>query len=583
MPRGAFSYERCSNPDQIKGNTKQRQAELRQTRGADYCRRHDLTLDTTHTFSDWGISSFHGDNITKGALGAFLLAIEKKIIRKGDVLIVESIDRLTRLPLDDADQLLRRILKSGVSILTLSPEYELTPDDLNDLGKRMMMLAACEVAHRSSADKSKWLSAVWAKLRQDAHHRKITKRCPYWLELSQDRSHFILRPEAVKTIKLIFRQYLDGLGAHTITRRLNQDNIPNLGTKRQGTWHVGSVTQLLSNIAVTGRYQLHKGPHTDSKPVGDPIPNYFPQIISDDDFSRAQRRKKLALIGRPPKRFATLFPRLIRDARDKSIMANIHNGQEGHYRLVSSDARRGIGGKYLSFPYQQIEDAFIRFVTELSLDDISPPREAATTDELESRQLRLDDLDRRIEKTKKRLDDDPNLDMLLDTLARWSAERREAAAELERLRTQNTSGTTAVLNDTQQLAEALKAAKGEKRMEIRLRLRARIAELVKEIWILPYDVEVPKAPSHKGTKKQRVADVQVFFRAGGVQQLCISGGKACRVILPFVTYTADGKMAEVEYWSDLRDYNARTYGQFWYWVKDDLTAKQDEIAKSRKK
>jgi DNA invertase Pin-like site-specific DNA recombinase len=295
MAGKAYSYQRCSNVEQVRGDTKRRQAEPLLTRGAEYCRRNGLTLDETHTFADWGISSFHGDNVAKGALGVFLAAIDKKIIGKGDVLIVEAIDRLTRLPLDDADQLLRRILKAGVSIVTLNPEFEIAPDALNDLGKRMMLLAYCEVAHRSSADKSKWLCSAWDKKRRDATHtnKKMTKSCPRWLELSEDRTHFIEIPEAVTTVKMIFRWYLDGLGAHTITLRLNRERIPALGKgkhKRQH-WHEANVQKLLSNIAVTGRFQLHKGTHDRSTPVGDPIPTGRPAAIRNNRFASHSTRR----------------------------------------------------------------------------------------------------------------------------------------------------------------------------------------------------------------------------------------------------------------------------------------------------
>jgi DNA invertase Pin-like site-specific DNA recombinase len=144
-------------------------------------------------------------------------------IKAGDCLIVEAIDRLTRLPLDDADQLLRRILRAGVSIVTIRPYQELTPADLNDLGKRMMMLAMCEVSHRSSADKSKWATGSWKKKRAEAAQKKITKLCPSWLELSEDRTQFIPIPAAEKTVRLIYKWYLDGQGVWVIARRLNRE------------------------------------------------------------------------------------------------------------------------------------------------------------------------------------------------------------------------------------------------------------------------------------------------------------------------------------------------------------------------
>lgn len=580
MAGRAYSYQRCSNLNQTEGDTKRRQTEPLLTRGAEYCRRNGLTLDETHTFADWGISSFHGDNVAKGALGAFLTAIDKKIIGRGDVLIVEAIDRLTRLPLDDADQLLRRILKAGVSIVTLNPEFAITPDALNDLGKRMMLLAYCEVAHRSSADKSKWLCSAWEKKRRDAANTKtkITKLCPRWVELSEDRTHFIEIPESVATVKMIFRWYLDGLGAHTITLRLNREKIPALGKGKlhRQHWHEANVQKLLSNIAVTGRFQLHKGTHDRSTPVGDPIPDYFPRIISDADFRRVQRRKALVLSGRTPKRFVTLFPRLIRDARDKSIMSNIHNGRKAAYRLVSSLARRGIGAKFTSFPYQTLEDTLLNWTRELTADDLLPPevREKGTS-EIEERQLLIDELDRRIEEFKAKMDRDPRYSILADKIVQWSERREKELEALEQLRTRTTNAVGESLRDAQSLITALTSAGEENKNELRLRLRARIAELVKEIWILPYDVEVPKKQPRTGNRRQRVADVQVFFRDGGVRMLCIRGsGESCAVMSPNGEWVADGRMLRLPVSEDLRQYDEKTYNELWGWTKDALTVKE---------
>ena len=562
MAGRAYSYQRCSNPSQTEGDTKRRQTEPLLTRGADYCRRKGLTLDETQTFADWGISSFHGDNVVKGALGAFLAAIDKKVIGKGDVLIVEAIDRLTRLPLDDADQLLRRILKSGVSIVTLNPEFEIAPDSLNDLGKRMMLLAYCEVAHRSSADKSKWLCGAWERKRRDATHanKKMTKSCPRWLELSEDRTHFIEIPESVATVKMIFRWYLDGLGAHTITLRLNREKIPALakGKMKRQHWHAANVQKMLSNVAVTGRFQLHKGTHDRTTPVGDPIPDYFPRIISDADFRRVQRRKALVLSGRSPKRFVTLFPRLVKDARDKAIMSNIHNGKKAVYRLVSSLARRGVGAKFATFPYQALEDAFLTWTSEFTADDLMPPEARENrTSEVEERQLRIDELDRRIEEFKVKMDRDPRYSILADKVVQWSEQRDKELEALEQLRTRTTKAVGDGLRATQTLIAALRSAPEENKNELRLRLRARIAELVKEIWILPYDVEVPKKQPRTGNKRQRVADVQVFFRDGGIRTTCIIPGHIDQSgqVGPKHRYRPGDTYST----QDLRNYDPKTY------------------------
>ena len=86
----AYSYLRFSTPEQSKGDSKRRQIE-----GAEeYAKANGLVLD--EKLRDEGISAYSGANRDKGALGGFLKKVEKGLIPTGSVLIVESLDRLSR-------------------------------------------------------------------------------------------------------------------------------------------------------------------------------------------------------------------------------------------------------------------------------------------------------------------------------------------------------------------------------------------------------------------------------------------------------------------------------------------------------
>lgn len=55
-------------------------------------------------------------------LGDFLTAIEKGLVKAGDTLLIESLDR--------ASELLRNILRSGVDVVTLSDGEHYTSESL---------------------------------------------------------------------------------------------------------------------------------------------------------------------------------------------------------------------------------------------------------------------------------------------------------------------------------------------------------------------------------------------------------------------------------------------------------------------
>jgi DNA invertase Pin-like site-specific DNA recombinase len=84
-----YSYVRFSADAQAAGDSVRRQTALAQA----WCDAHGLVLDG-RSYSDLGLSAYHGANIATGKLGLFLKAIEKGEVRSGNILLVESLDRL---------------------------------------------------------------------------------------------------------------------------------------------------------------------------------------------------------------------------------------------------------------------------------------------------------------------------------------------------------------------------------------------------------------------------------------------------------------------------------------------------------
>lgn len=58
----AYSYIRFSRPEQIRGNSLTRQQEM----SYEYCKANDLTLDTSLSLYDKGISAYKGGNAEEG-------------------------------------------------------------------------------------------------------------------------------------------------------------------------------------------------------------------------------------------------------------------------------------------------------------------------------------------------------------------------------------------------------------------------------------------------------------------------------------------------------------------------------------
>ncbi len=111
----AYSYIRFSSPKQSKGTSEIRQSE----KPEDWCRRNGYILDTTLRLRDLGKSAYHGVNVSKGALGVFLALVRDGMIEPGSVLLIEHLDRFTRVEPMEALDLIKDVVSQGVDVVLL--------------------------------------------------------------------------------------------------------------------------------------------------------------------------------------------------------------------------------------------------------------------------------------------------------------------------------------------------------------------------------------------------------------------------------------------------------------------------------
>ncbi len=145
-----ISYIRFSSEKQAKGDSLRRQSKM----VTDWLKAHpEYYLDQDLSFRDLGVSGFTGKHL-KGGLGDFLTAIEKGLVKAGDTLLIESLDRLSRQDVDQASELLRNILRSGVDVVTLSDGEHYTSESLKDPLALIKSILIMQRAHEESLRKS---------------------------------------------------------------------------------------------------------------------------------------------------------------------------------------------------------------------------------------------------------------------------------------------------------------------------------------------------------------------------------------------------------------------------------------------
>ena len=161
----AFSYIRCSTPEQIKGDTKRRQIEAAEK----YARENGLIL-SEDGYEDLGISAFRGKNTAEGSeLAALIAAIKAGKIPKGSTLIIENLDRLSRNFITESLPLFMDIIRCGVTIVTLMDRKVYSQESIRknpfDLMYSIMILAR---GHEESAAKSERIQAAWSTAQKNA-------------------------------------------------------------------------------------------------------------------------------------------------------------------------------------------------------------------------------------------------------------------------------------------------------------------------------------------------------------------------------------------------------------------------------
>src|SRR5512138_3667256 len=130
--RVAISYARWSSGRQADGDSLRRQSE----NAALFCATYGLTLD--HQLVDDGVSAFKGANL-EASLGQFIADVKGGKISNEMVLILENLDRFTRINPVDAVPVLLELLKTGLTLVTLQDERVHTLSGYADNTMHLMM------------------------------------------------------------------------------------------------------------------------------------------------------------------------------------------------------------------------------------------------------------------------------------------------------------------------------------------------------------------------------------------------------------------------------------------------------------
>lgn len=504
-----YSYSRFSSPEQAKGHSLERQVQ----RAREWAEARGLVLEDE--LSDLGLSAFHADHLKTGALGRFVALVEAGKIPPGSILLVEQLDRLTRESLHNAQGLLWRILDAGIRVVTLVDDEEYTREQ--GIGAVIKMLVALEASHQESSKKSDRLRESWKKRAARAEAGEvISKRVPGHLKVVDKK--IIVIPDRAEVLKEMFTMAAEGMGITSIAGRLNKRGEPTWGPGR--SWRRTVVYQMLTSPAAVGTLQLDM-----FKDKRD-IEGYYPAVVDKALFQRVQRSLSAKTFGGGSSRagrnagYTNLISGIGFCAECGSRMAIINAGpKNGGHRLVCDDARLGRGCKYVSLLYGPVEDAILRYCSEVDLTRLTG---GTKEPELEAARAEVQSLRHSMEDRKAQVEAELALSALVKSpeMLRTLAERldslqkglddtklaiEEAERKVERL---SRSGDVVIehLEAVRKLKDEMQDGDEATRIEIRRKLRFTLANAIERIDFFPEGYWEKGVPIFNDKKGIVVAD-----------------------------------------------------------------------------
>lgn len=509
MP-AAYSYLRFSDPKQGLGRSEDRQASAAET----WCRANGYTLDKSLRLNDRGRSGFKAEHLKKKArLTAFLSLIDStNVIQPGSVLVIEHIDRISRLPWQRGLELVQRILSADVHIVTLIDNQRYTQERLaKDMGCIFGLLVYLCQAHEQSSTKSARLSDVWASRRKKMREtgRRQTRRCPSWID--KDTGEVIA--EKADTIRRVFAMALAGAGPNKIARALNVDGVKPIGFGK--SWSHQLVRHYLTSRTVIGEQQPCKVVEGVEVPDGEPVPGVYLAIIDPETWLGVQRslstrsaRKVKGRIGDHDNLFTGLVVHAEHGGKYHLKTNTKKDGTKTYMqkRLVSFARINAVSPDDVAVDYDVLESIFFRWVREVNpLTLFRRDDQVDKGKQLESAESDLIDLDLKIKDTRDEIRRPGQHRALIGLLRELDADRDTLVKRIEILKSE-------VITSESRLFDDLRSALSDQ--TAREKLAALIRLLVDRIEVLPKLVRVGR---HR--RPVYTLDVWVVMNNGGWTQI----------------------------------------------------------------
>ena len=393
MPK-IWPYIRFSSEEQKKGDSLRRQQELIER----FAARPEIVaegaeIDTSLNLNDLGVSGFTGKNVLQGRFKTFLDAVDSGIVKAGDYLAVEALNRITRLDPMESLPILMGLMSKGIKIaITADSQIYKQGGDITQL---YIAIGELQRGYAESEEKGRRVRQAWDKKKERAlaTGEIATSRLPLWLRVvkTNEKGQIVRTveeiPERVAVVKEIFRLSDSNIGAIATARLLTERGVPTFtreNTRKNPNygdfWQPSYVKKILDSRAVLGHYQpmtWEKLPDNRRRRInhGPEIEKYFPQIITPELFRRVQEKRRgrgKEGQGNKGKKFSNLFLKIAHCSKCGATASHVNKGadpKKGGRYLVCYRARHG-DCSYKAWPYDDLETTILKFLAEADIKSI---------------------------------------------------------------------------------------------------------------------------------------------------------------------------------------------------------------------
>lgn len=359
----AYPYIRWSSSPQERGHSLARQSE----RIAEWLKGKDYVVESS--IVDEGQSAYEGKNLAPGGkLHQFIADVEAGLIPAGSLLVLEALDRFSRLHWKQAITHLQRILncRVDVAIVDQNKVYDQNYDQF-DLFKAIFALTQ---ANEESERKSAGVKSA----RQDRITRMLNGEKmgwlgipPRWLDWNESKKDFVLNHNA-PAYRECFYLSARGYGSIEILKQVNDQFAGQIAIRgKKGVVEtklsISTVAQLLNNPATYGRYTAKDGRYKD---------DYFPALVTKELFDqslaavslrndrsaglRSQRRNRNLTKEPAPKQVNWLAGSLFCSCCGGKVYLVHNKRKEGYQSVFYCHARKSGKSKDCTFePVDQIK------------------------------------------------------------------------------------------------------------------------------------------------------------------------------------------------------------------------------------